>query len=132
MTLAPGAIAWFDVMTFGAKSPWSHSYRKWVSKHWALILEGKFCETSIFNGEGVGDAHENCLFVCLFVFYGPVNNEVMSPLKIWFKEQRKKQQCDAFEKSLRRVQFTVVMLHCVNYFKNVLLFLCYLCILYAL
>ena len=40
--------------------------------------------------------------VCLFVleFYGPVNNEVMSPLKIGFKEQRKKQQCDAFENKL--------------------------------
>ena len=74
MTLAPGATAWFDVMTFGAKLPWSRSYRKWVSKHWTVILERKFCETSIFTGKGVGDALEN-----------------------WSKRAKKKQQFDAFE-----------------------------------
>ena len=59
MTLAPCATAWFDVMTFGAKLPWCHNNRKWVSKHWTVILERKFCETSIFTGEGVWDALEN-------------------------------------------------------------------------
>ena len=41
MTLTPGAISWVDVMTFGAKLPWSHSNRKWVSKHWTVILRKK-------------------------------------------------------------------------------------------
>ena len=74
MTLAPGATAWFDVMTFGAKLPWSHSNRKWVSKHWTVILERKFCENSIFTGKVVGDALEN--------------------KKIVLKEQRKEKQFD--------------------------------------
>ena len=58
MILAPGATAWFDVMTFGAKLPFSHSNSKKASKHWTVILERKFSENSIFTGV-VGDALEN-------------------------------------------------------------------------
>ena len=54
MTLTPGATSWVHVTTFGAKLPWSHSNRKWVSKHWTVILRKK-----IFTGELVGDALEN-------------------------------------------------------------------------
>ena len=57
MTLTPGATSWVDVMTFGAKLPWSHSNRKWVSKHWTVILRKKILW--IFTGELVGDALEN-------------------------------------------------------------------------
>ena len=74
MTLAPGSTAWFDVMTFGAKLPWSHSNRKLVSKHWTVILERKFSGNSIFTGKVVGDALEN--------------------KKIVFNEQRKEEQFD--------------------------------------
>ena len=58
MTLTPGATSWVHVTTFGAKLPWCHSNRKWVSKHWTVILRRKFCENSIFTGE-LGDALEN-------------------------------------------------------------------------
>ena len=73
MTLAPGATAWFDIMTFGAKLPFSHSNSKWASKHWTVILERKFSENSIFSSV-VGDALEN--------------------KKIILKEQRKEKQFD--------------------------------------
>ena len=74
MTLVPGAIAWFDVMTFGAKLPFSHINRKWVSKYWTVFLERNISENSIFTGEVVGDAPEN--------------------KKIVLKEQRKEKQFD--------------------------------------
>ena len=73
MTLTPGATSWGQVMKSGAKLPWSHSNRKWVSKHWTVILR-KFCENSIFTGELVGDALEN--------------------KKIVLKEQQKEKQFD--------------------------------------
>ena len=74
MSLAPGATAWFDVMTFGAKLPFSHINRKEVSKHWTVILERNISENSIFTGEVMGDALEN--------------------KKIVLKEQRKEKQFD--------------------------------------
>ena len=62
----PGATSWVDVMTFGAKLPWHHSNRNWVTvteieslSTEQLFLEIKFCENSIFTGELVVDALEN-------------------------------------------------------------------------
>ena len=75
MTLAAGSTAWFDVMTFGVKLPWSHSNRKWASKHWTVILER--------NGKVVGDALEN--------------------KEIVLKEQRKEKQFDGFKDDWRKI-----------------------------
>ena len=72
MTLTPGATSWVDVMTFGAKLPWSH--RKWVSKHWTVILRKKILWKFTITSELVGDALEN--------------------KKIVLKEQRKEKQFD--------------------------------------
>ena len=74
MTLTPGVTSWVDIMTFGAKLPWRHSNRKWVSKHWTVILRNKILWKFIFTGELVGDALEN--------------------KKIVLKEQRKETQFD--------------------------------------
>ena len=74
MTLTPGATSWDDVMTFGAKLPWSHSNRKWVSKHWTVILRKKILWKLTITGELVGDALEN--------------------KKIVLKQQRKEKQFD--------------------------------------
>ena len=74
MTLTPGATSWVDVMTFGARLPWSHNNRKWVSKHWTVILKKKILWKLTITCALVGDAIEN--------------------KKIVLKEKRKEKQFD--------------------------------------